>query len=49
MSQLDQKTFFTALGFLAVILNNTPNDKQAQRAIALAQLIEEFCSTPPQH
>ena len=46
---IDQKVFFTALGFLAVILNDTPKDKQALRAAAIAGLIEAFCmSTVPE-
>ena len=45
MMNVDQKVFFTALGFLAVLLNDTPNDKQAQRATVIAGLIESFCKT----
>ena len=44
MTRTDHKVFFTALGFLAVILDNVPRDKQAMRATAIAQLIEEFCA-----
>lgn len=44
MAELDQKTFFNGLGFLAVILSNVPADKQAQRALAIAKLIENFCT-----
>lgn len=40
---LDQKTFFNALGFLAVVLNDVPQEKQAQRALAISKLIENFC------
>ena len=43
MVQLDQKVFFTSLGFLAVLITETPQDKQASRATALAGLIESFC------
>jgi hypothetical protein len=43
MLQLDRKIFFTALGFLTVILNDVPKDKQALRATAIASLIESFC------
>jgi len=43
MAQIGQKVFFMALGFLAVILNDTPKDKQALRAAAIAGLIESFC------
>ena len=39
----DQKILFTALGFTAVILSGAPKDKQAQRALAMARLIEDFC------
>ncbi len=45
MANIDRKTFFAALGFFAVILSDAPSDKQAERAGALAKLIEEFCST----
>ena len=43
MTHTDHKVLFTALGFLAVILNDTPRDKQALRATAIAGLIESFC------
>ena len=43
MTRTDQKLLFTALGFMAVLLNDTPQDKQALRATALAGLIESFC------
>ena len=33
----------TALGFLAVILKDEPDDKQALRAKAIGRLIESFC------
>jgi hypothetical protein len=45
MTRMDHKVIFTALGFLAVILDNVPRDKQAMRATAIAQLIEAFCAT----
>src|ERR1700737_4191479 len=44
MTRTDYKIIFTALGFLAVILDNVPRDKQAMRATAIAQLIEAFCA-----
>jgi hypothetical protein len=44
MTRTDHKVIFTALGFLAVILDNVPRDKQAMRATAIAQLIEAFCA-----
>jgi hypothetical protein len=43
MTHTDYKVIFTALGFLAVILNDVPKDKQALRATAIASLIESFC------
>lgn len=43
MTRTDHKIIFTALGFLAVILNDAPKDKQALRATAIAGLIESFC------
>ncbi len=43
MTRDDYKVIFTALGFLAVILNDVPKDKQALRAAAIASLIESFC------
>lgn len=45
MTRTDYKVIFTALGFLAVILDNVPRDKQALRANTLAHLIESFCAT----
>ena len=45
MTRTDYKVIFTALGFLAVILDNVPREKQALRATTLAQLIEAFCAT----
>lgn len=43
MTRTDQKILFTSLGFLAVILNDAPKDRQAMRATAIANLIESFC------
>ena len=43
MTRIDQKLLFTALGFLVVILNDAPKEKQALRAAAIADLIESFC------
>ncbi len=43
MTANDHKILFTALGFLAVILRDVPQDKQAMRATAIAGLIESFC------
>ena len=43
MLQINEKVFFTALGFLAVILADEPKDKQAQRARDIARLIKSFC------
>jgi hypothetical protein len=45
MTSTDYKVLFTALGFLAVILDNVPRDRQALRATTLAQLIEAFCAS----
>jgi hypothetical protein len=45
MTPVDRKIFFTALGFLAVIVRDVPEDKQALRAKAIARLIENFCTT----
>jgi len=45
MTRTDQKVIFTALGFLAVVLDNVPRESQALRATTLAQLIEAFCAT----
>ena len=42
---IDNKTFFTALGFVTVILRDEPQDKMAERAVAIAKLIENFCVT----
>ena len=39
----DQKVLFTALGFLAVVLKGEPVADQAERALAIAGLIESFC------
>lgn len=36
---------FTSLGFLALILDNLPRDKQALRVTTLAQLIESLCAS----
>jgi hypothetical protein len=43
MTRADHKTIFTALGFLAVVMNDVPPDNQAMRATAIAKLIESFC------
>jgi hypothetical protein len=45
MTRTDYKVLFTALGFLAVILDNVPRDRQAARATAVAELIEAFCAS----
>lgn len=45
MTRTDQKVLFTALGFLAVVINDVPGDGRAARATALADLIEGFCKT----
>jgi hypothetical protein len=45
MTRTDYKIIFTSLGFLAVILDNLPRDKQASRAPTLAQLFESFCAS----
>jgi hypothetical protein len=45
MTNNNNKILFTALGFLAVIMNEVPQNKRALRATALARLIEEFCAT----
>ena len=45
MTRTGYKIIFTSLGFLAVILDNLPRDKQALRAATLAQLIESFCAS----
>lgn len=39
----DHKVMFSAMGFMAVVLSEVPEDKQAQRAQALAKLLESFC------
>src|SRR6266851_5727867 len=44
MTRTDHKVIFTALGFLAVILDNAPRHLQALRATTFAQLIEAFCA-----
>jgi len=44
MTRSDHQIFFTALGFLAVLLrDDTSQDKQAPRAASIARLIESFC------
>ena len=43
MTRTDHQILFTALGFLAVILSDVPQDKRALRATAIAGLIESFC------
>jgi len=43
MTPNDLRIHATALGFLAVIMHDLPRDKQAQRAVAIAKLIEAFC------
>ncbi|MFY9288429.1 MAG: hypothetical protein WAO98_07995 [Alphaproteobacteria bacterium] len=47
MIVIDQRIFFAALGFTAVAMQGEKNNKKdnARRALALAQLIEEFCRT----
>ncbi len=45
MTRTDYKVIFTALGFLVVILDNVPRDRQALRAATLAELIEAFCAS----
>ncbi|MBR0967865.1 hypothetical protein JQ554_28455 [Bradyrhizobium diazoefficiens] len=45
MTRNDYRVIFTALGFLAVVLDNVPREKQALRAATLARLIEGFCAT----
>jgi len=44
MTRNDHKIIFMALGFLAVIIRDVPRDRQAQRATAIARLIENFCA-----
>jgi hypothetical protein len=41
--EIDQKLLFTALGFLAVTLRGDAAADQAERALAMAGLIESFC------
>jgi hypothetical protein len=43
MTRTDHKMIFTALGFLAVVMNDVPPDNHAMRATAIAKLIESFC------
>ncbi len=43
MSAIDEKTFFTALGFLAVLLAGSNEGDSARRAGGIGQLIEAFC------
>jgi len=43
MTRTEYKVVFTALGFLAVLLSDAPNDRQAQRVVAITDLIESFC------
>jgi len=44
MSPADRQLLFTALGFMAVIIReDVPHDRQAMRAMAIADLIEAFC------
>jgi len=45
MKRLDHRIIFTALGFMAVVLSDLPQDKQALRATSIARLIESFCMT----
>lgn len=45
MTRTDHKVLFTALGFMAVVLQDVPLDKQALRATVVARLIESFCVT----
>lgn len=44
MRSVDQKTLFTALGFLAVVLQDETLDKRAIRAKAIAELMDQFCA-----
>lgn len=46
MTSVDQKTFFTALGFLAVAMKgeNPERENEAERVRQLASLIESFCA-----
>jgi len=43
MTPNDLRIHATALGFLAVLMRDLPRDKQAQRAVSIARLIEAFC------
>jgi hypothetical protein len=43
MTLTDHKIIFTALGFLAVVMNDAQPDNRAMRAAAIAKLIESFC------
>jgi hypothetical protein len=43
MTREDLRLFCTALGFTAVVLQDVENNEQAERATALAHLIEAFC------
>jgi hypothetical protein len=45
MTRADHQILFMALGFVAVILQETPHQNQAIRAVGIAKLIEEFCRT----
>lgn len=45
MTRTDKKVLFTALGFLAVVINDVAGERRAARATALADLIEGFCKT----
>jgi hypothetical protein len=42
-TEIDQKPLFTALGFLAVALRGDAPADQAERALAVAGLIDSFC------
>lgn len=44
MTALDKKTFFSSLGFLAILLKEQGDDKRAaNKAGIMAGLIEAFC------
>jgi len=43
MTRDDLRILSTALGFMAVILKDVPNNKQTPRAVSIARLIESFC------
>lgn len=46
MTHIDRKTFFTALGFLAVLMRDGRAQKNgAVRVTAMARVIEMFCRT----